>query len=305
MKTSYAIVAIIIVAIVAFALGYYVYPLTVPAPTPGETTITVTNTVTQTKTVTVTPTPAKTIWEEVEERGVIRVATSPDWPPFQFIDPKTNELVGYEVDLMNLVAEKLGLKVEWVTMDFDAIIAAVKNREVDLGVSGFSITPERLDEVRFSMPHIVTEVQLIMRADKAEELGITGLSSLEDIATYGIKVGTGTGTIEEQELLQLVNEGKIPGDLVKSYTDFQLALEDMKVGRIDAVYAETPITTWWISTEKVPLVVVYSRSYWPVAFVAHKDAYELIKHINAALAEIFASGEIDQIRAKWNITSGL
>ncbi|HEW93782.1 hypothetical protein DRN87_03680 [Candidatus Geothermarchaeota archaeon] len=305
MKTSYAIVAIIIVAIVAFALGYYVYPLTVPAPTPGVTTVTVTNTVTQTKTVTVTPTPAKTIWEEIEERGVIRVATSPDWPPFQFIDPKTNELVGYEVDLMNLVAEKLGLKVEWVTMDFDAIIAAVKNREVDLGVSGFSITPERLDEVRFSMPHIVTEVQLIMCADKAEELGITRLSSLEDIATYGIKVGTGTGTTEEQELLQLVNEGKIPGDLVKSYTDFQLALEDMKVGRIDAVYAETPITTWWISTEKVPLVVVYSRSYWPVAFVAHKDAYELIKHINAALAEIFASGEIDQIRAKWNITSGL
>ncbi len=275
------VIAIIIVAIVAFSAGFYAHPLLAPAP---EEKV------------------EKTTWDIIKERGYIVVATSPDWPPFQFIDPKTNQLVGYEVDLMEAIAKKLGIEVRWKTMDFDAIIAAVKNKEVDLGVSGFSVTPERLEEVLFTMPHIVTEVQLIMTKERAQELGITTLSSLEDIAKYGIVVGTGSGTTQEAELLDLVKAGKIDSSQVKSYTDFGVALEDMKAGNIDAVYAETPITTWWISTEKVPLVVVYSRSYWPVAFVAHKDSTVLVQKINAALAELFASGEIDQIRAKWNIT---
>jgi len=283
MKTSTAVIAIIIVAIVLFAAGYYVYPALNP----------------------VKPVEKKTLWDEIQERGYIVVATSPDWPPFEFIDPKTNKLVGYEVDLMNAIGEKLGLEVRWKTMEFDTIIAAVKNGEVDLGVSGFSVTPERFNEVTYIMPHIVTEVQLIMTVDKANELGITKLSSLDDIKKYNIVVGTGQGTLEEQELLNLVNKGVISSSQVKTYPDFLTALKDLEAGRIDAEYAETPITTWWLSTEKVPLTIVYTRSYWPVAFITRKGAYELADKISAALAEIFASGEIDSIRAKWNITSGL
>lgn len=281
------IVALIVVAIIFLGVGYYIYPVINP-PTVGPT-----------------PEEKPTIWEEIVSKGKIVVATSPDWPPFEYLDPETNQLIGYEVDLFNAVARKLGLEVEWKHMSFDTIIAAVKNREVDLGVSGFSITPERYQEVLFTMPHIVTEVQLIMLASRAEELGITKLSSLEDIAKYGLVVGTGSGTTQEDELLGLVNKGIISSDKVKSYPDFDTALQELKNGKIDALYAETPITTWWISTETVPMVVVYARSYWPVAFVAHKDAHELVIKINSALAELFASGEIDQIRAKWNVTSGL
>lgn len=277
------IVAIIVVALIFLGVGYYLYPLITP-PTPEE---------------------KPSIWEEIVSRGKIIVATSPDWPPFEYLDPETNQLIGYEVDLFNAVANKLGLEVEWKHMSFDSIIAAVKNREVDLGVSGFSITPERYQEVLFTMPHIVTEVQLIMLASRAEELGITRLNNLEEIAQYGLVVGTGSGTTQEDELLGLVNKGVISSDKVKSYPDFDTALQELKNGNIDALYAETPITTWWISTETVPMVVVYARSYWPVAFVAHKDANELVIKINSALAELFASGEIDQIRAKWNVTSGL
>jgi len=275
------VTAVVITAIIAFSVGYYIHPaITAPQKT-------------------------KTLWDTIKERGYIIVATSPDWPPFEFIDPETNKLVGYEIDLMEAVAEKLGIEVKWKTMDFDAIIVAVKNGEVDLGVSGFSVTPDRLKEVLFTIPHVVTEVQLIMTKEKAEELGITRLESLADIAKYNLVVGTGSGTTQEAELLDLVSKGVIPQSSVKSYKDFGMALKDMEAGRIDAVYAETPVTTWWISTEEVPLVVVYSRSYWPVAFVANKDAKVLVEKINAALAELFASGEIDNIKAKWNITTGL
>jgi len=280
------IVAIIVVALIFLGVGYYLYPVLNPPTTPQ-------------------PSQEKSIWEEIVSRGKIVVATSPDWPPFEYLDPKTNQLIGYEIDLFNAVAKKLGLQVEWKQMSFDSIIAAVKNREVDLGVSGFSVTPERYQEVLFTMPHIVTQVQLIMLKSRADELGITKLNSLEEIAQYGLIVGTGSGTTQEDELLGLVNKGILSSGQVKSYPDFDTALQELKNGNIDALYAETPITTWWISTETVPMIVVYSRSYWPVAFVAHKDANELVIKINSALAELFASGEIDQIRAKWNVSSGL
>lgn len=272
--------AIVIALILGFCAGYLLHPLITPPPPKG-----------------------KTLWEAIKERGYIVVATSPDWPPFEYIDPKTKKLVGYEIELMEVIAERLGIRVEWKTMDFDAIIPAVKAGEVDLGVSGFSVTPERMKEVLFTMPHIVTQAQLIMLKARAEELGITRLKSLEEIARYGLVVGTGSGTTQEAELLDLVKRGVISSDQVKSYRTFDLALEDLKAGRIDAVYAETPVTTWWISTEKVPMVVVYSRSYWPVAFIAPKHATVLVEKINAVLTELFATGEIDKIRAKWNVTA--
>ena len=271
---------VVAVAVILFAAGYFVYPMVNPGA------------------------PAKASkWEEIQKRGYIIVATSPDWPPFEYIDPKTKEIVGYEVDLMNAIAEKLGLRVEWKPMSFDAIIAAVKNGEVDLGVSGFSITPERCEEVLFTIYHDVTEVQLIMLESRAKELGITRLNSLEDIAKYNLVVGTGSGTTELDELLELVKKGVISSDQVKQYKDFGAALKDLEAGRIDAVYAETPVTTWWISTEPYKLVVVYSRPYWPVAFVASKDAMDLVQKINGVLAEMIANGELDQIKAKWNVTT--
>ncbi|MET1101825.1 MAG: transporter substrate-binding domain-containing protein [Pyrodictiaceae archaeon] len=274
---------IVVVAVVLFLAGYFTYPIMNPAPQ---------------------KTPQKaSVWEEIKKRGYIVVATSPDWPPFEYIDPKTNKIVGYEVDLMNAIAKKLGLKVKWKPMSFDSIIAAVKNGEVDLGVSGFSITPERCKEVLFTIYHDVTEAQLIMLEKRAKELGITRLKSLDEIAKYHLVVGTGSGTTEEEELLDLVKKGVISSSQVKSYPDFGAALKDLEAGSIDAIYAETPVTTWWISTEPVKLVVVYSKPYWPVAFIANKNAQELVSRINGVLAEMIASGELDQIKAKWNVTT--
>lgn len=277
--------SLIVVAIILFVAGYFVYPA-VNAPK-----------------VAAPPTPAKTTWDKIKEKGYIVIATSPDWPPFEYIDPDTGKIIGYEVDLMNSIAQKLGVTVQWKPMDFDSIIAAVKNNEVDLGVSGFSITPERYKEVIYTLYHDVTEAQLIMLKDKADKLGITGFKSLSDLAKYNLVAGTGSGTTEEAELLDLVKKGVIPSSHVKSYPDFGTALKELESGGIDALYSETPITTWWISTEPVKLVVVYERAYWPVAFVANKNSKELVIKINSVLASMIAHGELDQIKAKWNVTT--
>ncbi len=90
---------------------------------------------------------------------------------------------------------------------------------------------------------------------------------------------------------------------LRTYEDFPLALEAMKNGIIDSVYAETPITSDWIlkaeEAGEPAIIVVYKRPYYPVAFIANKDADTLVAKINGALAEIIASGRLDELRLKW------
>lgn len=282
MVSKAVVAALIAVAVVAFAAGYYVHAAVAKPVAPAE----------------------RDVWYDVVERGYIVVGTSPDWPPFEYLDPKTGELVGYEVELMELVARELGLRVEWRTMSFATIIPAVKNKEIDLGVSGFSITPERLEEVRFTIPHIVTESQVIMLKERAEELGITRLKDLSEAAKYGLVIGVGSGTTQEAELMDLISKGVLPSEAMRSYDKYDLALEDLLMGRIDAVYAETPITTWWGMTAEKELVVVYSRPYWPVGFVAHKDADILVNKINQVLVKLISEGKVAELQEKWSRPTG-
>jgi ABC-type amino acid transport substrate-binding protein len=270
---SFAAVGIVIIAVVALVIGLFISPYVFPQ-TKGE----------------------DPVWANIQKTGKIKVATEPGWPPYEFMDQQGN-IIGFEIELMEAIAEKLELEVEWVDMGFDAIIPAVQSREVDLGVSGFSVTPDRLEVVQFTMPHSITEGQIIMLKSRANELGITELESISNLTDLGLKCGTQVGTTQQAEL----NE-KAQGAL-RTYEDFLLALQDMKAGSIDCVYAETPITSNWIleaeQKGEEPIVVIYRRPYWPVAFVAHKDADTLVDKINGALAEIISTGELDQLKAKW------
>jgi len=300
------VVALLVAIIVILAAVVAIEPFLISAreitvTRTYTTTVGAAQTITQTVTIekTVTGVARDVVWENVQKRGTIIVGTSPDWPPFEFLDPQTGKLTGFEVELMELIAERLGLKVDWRTMDFATIIVAVEHKDIDLGVSGFSVTPERLEVVQYTLYHTITESQLIMLKDKAEKLGITRLEKLEQVADYKLVVGTGSGTTQEAELMDLVKRGVISSGAARSYDDFGVALEDLKLGRIDALYAETPVTTWWIMTEETPLVVVFSKPYWPVAFIAHKDSDELVSKINGVLAELIVEGKVTELYKKW------
>lgn len=264
---------VIVVLIVAFATGLFASPYIMPEAEP------------------------KTMWETIQERGVIKIGCSPDWPPYEYLNLTTGEFIGFEVELMEMIADQLNLTVEWKNMGFDLIIPEVKDKAIDLGVSGFSIYPERLGIVQLTMYHSITEGQIIMLKSERDALGITEIDSVEELETLGLICGAQVGTTQQKEL----NE-KAPGAL-ETYLDYLVALEDMKRGAIDCVYAETPVTSWWIleaeEAAEEPLVVIYRRPYYPVAFVANRDADIFVEKINGVLAEMIAEGELDELKAKW------
>jgi len=236
-------------------------------------------------------------WDRITKSGKIIVGTEPGWPPYEYL-AANGSIIGFEIELMEMIADELNLTVEWRNMGFSAILLAVQSGEIDLGVSGFSVTINRTKVVQFTTPHSITEGQVIMLKSKADAKGITTLESLKNLTDYDLTCGTQSATTQEGELLE------VAPDALESYSDFLLALTDMKNGQIDCVYAETPITSNWIleaeQAGETPIVVVFRRPYFPVAFIANKDADVLVANINGVLSEkLIATAKLDLLKQKW------
>lgn len=238
------------------------------------------------------------VWANIEKTGVIKVGTDPTWPPYQLIDNQTQKIVGFEIDLANACAAKLNKTIDWQSVGFDNIILSVQQGQLDMGVSGFSITPERLDQVSFTVPHSTTEGQVVMLKSTMEAKGITTVNSLADFKTLGIKVGVQSGNVEQEELQNA-------GVNIATWSDSASPFQDLVSANpsVLAVYAETPITTSWIAEFQAQghqLGVVYSHPYYPVAFLTAKGSHTLLDNIDAALVQLIYDGTVDQLKAKWN-----
>lgn len=240
------------------------------------------------------------VWQKIQSTGKIQVGTDPTWPPYQLRDNVTNEIVGFEVDLANACAAKLGLEIVWNDVGFDNIILSVEQGSLDMGVSGFSVTPDRLEKVLFTLPHSTTQAQVVMLKSVMQAKGITAnVSSLAGFKTLGITVGVQSGNVEQIELQDA-------GVDIRTWQDSASPFQDMVSANpsVQAVYAETPITTNWINqfaAEGKEVSVVYVHPYYPVSFLVGKDSYILLEKMNSALTELIFDGTVDHLKTKWQI----
>ncbi len=238
-----------------------------------------------------------TVWENIQKTGIIRVGTDATWPPYQLKD-ENNNIVGFEIDLADAIAEKLGLEIQWQDTSFDSIILSVESGQLDMGVSGFSVTPERLEVITFTLPHSTTEGQIVMLQSTINAKHITTINSLAEFKNLGITVGVQSGNVQEEELIAA-------GVDIRTWSDSAAPFQDMVSSNpsVQAVYAETPITTSWVAgfkAEGIDVGVVYRHPYYPVAFLTAKNSLTLLDRVNGALAELIYDGTVDQLKAKWN-----
>jgi len=239
-----------------------------------------------------------TVWANIQDAGVIRVGTDPTWPPYQMLDDVTGDIVGFEVDLANECAERLGLTIEWQSVSFDSIILSVQQGQLDMGVSGFSITATRLDQVSFTVPHSTTLGQVVMLKSTMDDKSITTVNSLADFKTLGIKVGVQSGNVQQQELQDA-------GVEIATWSESDAPFQDLVSANpsVQAVYAETPITTNWIAqfeSEGIEASAVYSHPYYPVAFLVGKNSQTLLDKMDGVLVDMIFDGTIEQLREEWN-----
>jgi ABC-type amino acid transport substrate-binding protein len=216
----------------------------------------------------------------------VTVASDIAYRPFEFVEG--GEPVGFDIDLINEIAERAGFEADIQNVTFDGIIPGLQGGQYDLAISAMTITEERAQQVAFSDPYFNADQSLLVRAD-------SDIQSLDDLtdATVGVQLGT-TGAMLATEYQQ---EGRI-GELTTFDTieDAFLALEN---NQVDAVINDFPVSADRAETSTAELEIVETFPTGEQYGIAFPQDSELIEPVNQALQEIKDDGTYAEIYEKW------
>lgn len=218
--------------------------------------------------------------------GKVVVGTNAEYPPFEYVDESGN-LAGFDIDLMEAIADEAGFEVEWVNTRWDGIFVALATGEFDAVCSAATITEDRLKQVDFSDGYFAAGQMIAVRADEAE---ITGA---DDLA--GKKVGVQLGTTGD---IWLSDETEAE---VVRFDENTLAFQALANGDVDAAVADSPVVYEIVQANPEmnlkALPDVYTDEQYGIA--VNKDKPEVLQAISEGLAAVKASGKYDQIFDKY------
>ena len=218
--------------------------------------------------------------------NTIRVATDATWPPFEYLDEESQELVGLDIELMQAVAERAGFTVEFVNVSFDTLLTGMVQCQYDAAISAITITPERAVDFAFSDPYFEAGQVIVVRVGNIDILGPGDLVG----KSVGVQRDT-TGDVEAQ---------KIEGAIIRHYDDIELAFQDLMNAQIDAVIADNPMALGIVGTYSDLLTTVgqtFTDENYGIAVC--KSNSDLVKRINEALMALKAEGYIDELTQSW------
>lgn len=254
---------------------------------------------------------------------VIIVNTNAFFAPFEYY--VGDEIVGVDVEIMNMVGEKMGKKVTFKNTEFSAIIDNVKEGKVcDCGAAGITITDERKDKVDFSIPYY-TSVQYVIFA-KDSEIAKRGSGDKQYIvweALAGMTIGTQTDTTgwiytDGEIFAQADNDYGYDGVLygtnteLKNFDNAQLAADGIASNIVDVVIIDELPAEYIVSknTNLACLPLYYAgeteaddapvEEQYAIAVTKGND--ELLKAINEVLTDLISKGEVEKMVMKHMIT---
>jgi len=235
----------------------------------------------------------QTALEQIKKNKKLVVATSPDYPPFEFMvsEGGKSKIVGADIDLAQKIADKLGVELEIKAMDFDALLPALQAGKVDMVITGMTPNEKRKKAVDFSDIYFKGENAVIVNAKDA------GKFTSEDQLKKA-KLGVQKGSTQEtyvKDNLKVTN--------YKALVAVPDLIADMKNGNIDAVVLNSKVAginvTKYDGIKVVENLKLTSGGDEEAMAVAIKkgDNADLIKLTNEVIKELQDSGEYDKILA--------
>jgi len=229
----------------------------------------------------------KSLLSQIKKRGVMTFATDGAYPPMEMQDPKNpGQYIGFDVDLGQAIAKKLGVKYEIKIVDWDGIIPGLTQYKYDVIMSSMNITDERSKSVDFI--HYFDMGQLIV-VKKGNPLKIGKLDDLKG-KTIAVQISTTNEDVAR----------KIEGAKVKTFQTFPDAMLEVANGRADATILDEPVARYYakIDADKYEIVgQPFERA--PVGIAVPKGEKELADAIQKALDGLHSDGTYDQIYSKW------
>ena len=230
---------------------------------------------------------SKDLLEKIQEKGTITVAMEGNWAPWTYED-ENGTLMGFEVEVASAVAEKLGVKAEFVTGEWDGLLAGVQGGRYDLMANGVGYTEDRAQAYYFSDFYAFNRTVLVVRGDNDE------IHSLEDLKGR-------TTCNSANSTYQLLAESY--GATVKDIETLDGTIEELLAGRVDATLnAEVSINDYMTAQPDANIkIVTYDSEVEKVGMIMPfgEESASLQAAINQALTELRAEGVLTEISVKY------
>jgi polar amino acid transport system substrate-binding protein len=222
-----------------------------------------------------------------QAQPALRWAADPDSnAPYTFY-ASGNELTGFEYEIINAVARRMGRRAEFVQNDWNGLIPGLHRGLYDCVICGIEITPEKAGEVNFSTPYYFTFEQFVGRR------GAPPLASLDQLR------GRNIGTLDQTAALQMLEN--TPGVIAKTYDQELNAYQDIVNGRLFGVLLDYPIAKYYAAPD--PELQFSGPPFGRIAYgvAVDKGNTTLQNDINRALHDLITSGELRAILSRWGL----
>jgi polar amino acid transport system substrate-binding protein len=279
MKNRFSLKTVCLIAFVVFAAGAVLFSTLASAQTP-------------------------TLPKAIRDSGVLRVGSQQTYPPIEFRDPKSNEMVGVSTELLTEVAKRLGLKLQWVQSDYGALITGAKADRFDLASGGISDQPEREKELDF-VNYLLTGTGILT------QLGdVKNYKTIEDFSGKKVAFTLGAKKIEaavKEASDKLVAAGKPAIEMVTlpSSSDAKMQL-DLK--RVDGYLNETCTLAYFMSQNPGKYGMVQDGKYILTPLITSwgftKQNTELRDAVQATMKAMKKDGAYMKILQKWDLAGG-
>ena len=226
--------------------------------------------------------------KSVQDAGKLVIASSPDFPPFESM-LGDGSIVGIEIDIMNTVAEKLGVELVIEPVDFDSILLGLMAGSYDIGVSGFSVTEERKKNVLFTDPYCLAAQAIVVKSG-------SDIASKADLAGKIVSVQSGTTA----ELYCIENGYQV--EAYKANVDAQLAALNGTVDAwvIDDLTAAEMVKAYNEANGEALVILPEAMTTEPYAFAFAFGSEDLVEAVNGIVNEMVADGTIAALFEKYD-----
>lgn len=232
----------------------------------------------------------KSAWDEIQEKGSLKVATSGTLLATSFRDAESDELTGFEVEVVRELGERLDLEVEFTELGFDEMLTSVNTGQIDMAANDIEISEDRLDKFIFSTPIKYSYGTAVVRKDD-----LSGIKTLEDLKG---KKAAGASTSIYMEIARDYGAEEVTYDNATN----EVYLRDVSIGRTDVILNDYYLSTFGVAAfPELNITIHPDIKYSPseVGLVMNKDNEELADNVNQVLEEMLEDGTISEISAEF------
>jgi polar amino acid transport system substrate-binding protein len=236
---------------------------------------------------------------EISEDGSITVGSDTSYAPSEFVDEDGETIIGFDVDLFSAVAQKLGLEAEFESASFDSIIAGVGSGRYEVGVSSFTINPERLAEATM-VSYFSAGTQWAVQSGNPEDI--------DPDNACGASVAVQRGTVQVDDITARSAECEAAGEEAIDIQQFEgqdEATAAIVSGRVDAGLADSPVMAYAVQQTNDQLELlgdIYDSA--PYGYVVPQAQTEFAQLLADALDALIEDGTYAEILEKWGVEAG-